>query len=84
MGRCHLVGREQASMLDSPGLAQGFLVLSDSADFEYKCTGYYDPNDEGCLIWNDPAIGIEWPIEISSDCPILSDKDKLGLSLIEF
>ena len=66
-----------------PGLAHGFLVLSDSADFEYKCTGYYDPNDEGCLIWNDPDVGIEWPIEISADCPILSDKDKLGRCLSE-
>lgn len=59
-----------------PGLAHGFVVTSDSADFEYKCTDYYDPNNEGCLIWNDPDIGIDWP----SESPLLSDKDKAGLS----
>ena len=59
-----------------PGLAHGFIVTSDSADFEYKCTDYYDPSDEGCLIWNDPDIGIDWP----SESPLLSDKDKAGLS----
>ncbi|UDQ77222.1 dTDP-4-dehydrorhamnose 3,5-epimerase [Pectobacterium brasiliense] len=57
-----------------PGLAHGFVVLSDTADFEYKCTDYYDPSDEGCLLWNDPDLGIEWPI---AD-PLLSEKDKLG------
>ena len=59
-----------------PGLAHGFVVLSDIADFEYKCTDYYDPSDEGSLIWNDPQIGIEWPEEIE---PILSEKDKVAL-----
>ena len=58
-----------------PGLAHGFVVLSDTADFEYKCTDYYDPADEGSLIWNDPDLAIEWPITE----PILSEKDKLGL-----
>lgn len=62
-----------------PGLAHGFVVLSDIADFEYKCTEYYHPIHEGCLLWNDPEVGIEWPI----DNPILSDKDKLGKSLRE-
>ncbi|RRO06016.1 dTDP-4-dehydrorhamnose 3,5-epimerase [Pectobacterium aquaticum] len=57
-----------------PGLAHGFVVLSDTADFEYKCTDYYDPSDEGCLLWNDPEVGIEWPIT----APLLSEKDKLG------
>lgn len=57
-----------------PGLAHGFAVLSDIADFEYKCTDYYDPSDESCLLWNDPEIGIEWPIS----APLLSEKDKLG------
>lgn len=54
-----------------PGFAHGFLVLSDSADFEYKCTDYYDPSDEASILWNDPALNISWPI----DQPILSDKD---------
>ncbi|KMT64643.1 dTDP-4-dehydrorhamnose 3,5-epimerase [Catenovulum maritimum] len=61
-----------------PGLAHGFIVLSETADFEYKCTDYYDPSDEGCLAWDDPTINIEWPQGI---CPQLSEKDKLGLKL---
>ncbi|MBA0184075.1 dTDP-4-dehydrorhamnose 3,5-epimerase [Pectobacterium versatile] len=57
-----------------PGLAHGFVVLSDVADFEYKCTDYYNPANEGCLLWNDPDVGIEWPV----GSPLLSEKDKLG------
>lgn len=63
-----------------PGLAHGFVVLSEVADFEYKCTDFYDPSDEGCLIWNDPAVAIEWPEGIN---PILSAKDELGLTFAE-
>lgn len=55
-----------------PGFAHGFCVLSDSAQFEYKCTAYYDPADELTILWSDPEIGIDWPIAE----PILSDKDK--------
>lgn len=44
-----------------PGFAHGFVVLSDTADFEYKCTDYYDPTDEGSLSWNDPDLAIQWP-----------------------
>ena len=62
-----------------PGLAHGFLVMSDIADFEYKCTNYYDPNSERCLLWNDPTVNINWPIST----PILSEKDKLGKTLQE-
>jgi dTDP-4-dehydrorhamnose 3,5-epimerase len=54
-----------------PGFAHGICITSDVADIEYKCTDYYDPNDELRIAWNDPAIGIRWPIEN----PILSDKD---------
>jgi dTDP-4-dehydrorhamnose 3,5-epimerase len=54
-----------------PGFAHGFVVLSDTADFEYKCTDYYDPSDEGSILWNDPDLDISWPIEN----PILSNKD---------
>ncbi|APS35966.1 dTDP-4-dehydrorhamnose 3,5-epimerase [Serratia marcescens] len=57
-----------------PGLAHGFVVLSDIADFEYKCTDYYNAAHEGCLLWNDPDVGIEWPL----DNPLLSEKDKQG------
>lgn len=59
-----------------PGLAHAFVTLSDTADFEYKCTDYYDPGDEGCLLWNDPDVGIVWPIEN----PLLSEKDAAGNS----
>jgi len=62
-----------------PGLAHGFVVLSDIADFEYKCTDYYNPQFEACLLWNDPQLGIKWPIEN----PILSEKDVLGKKLME-
>jgi len=55
------------------GFAHGFLVLSDTAIFAYKCTEFYHPEDEGGLMWNDPAIAIGWPdIGIA---PLLSDKD---------
>lgn len=62
-----------------PGLAHGFVVLSDIADFEYKCTDYYNPASEGCLLWNDPTVNIDWPILN----PILSAKDKIGKTLEE-
>lgn len=62
-----------------PGLAHGFVVLSDTADFEYKCTDYYDPSDEGCLIWNDPDVAIKWPV---TD-PLLSEKDRQAKILAE-
>lgn len=57
------------------GFAHGFLVLSDEAEFVYKCTDFYHPEDEGALLWNDPDVGIEWPV--TEDMTILlSDKDK--------
>lgn len=55
-----------------PGYAHGFCVLSDVADFQYKCTDLYFPEDEGGLIWNDPEVEIDWPIEQ----PALSEKDQ--------
>jgi dTDP-4-dehydrorhamnose 3,5-epimerase len=54
-----------------PGFAHGFAVLSPSAQLEYKCTDYYDPTDEIGVLWNDPEIGIAWPVKD----PILSAKD---------
>ncbi|HDT3906319.1 dTDP-4-dehydrorhamnose 3,5-epimerase [Raoultella ornithinolytica] len=62
-----------------PGLAHGFVVLSDIADFEYKCTDYYNQRFEGCLLWNDPDIGIDWP----EGNPLLSEKDMQGKRLKE-
>jgi dTDP-4-dehydrorhamnose 3,5-epimerase len=58
-----------------PGFAHGFLVLSDSAEFLYKTTDFYAPEHERTLLWNDPQIGIRWPIE---DTPMLSPKDAQG------
>lgn len=54
--------------------AHGFLVLSDYAEFAYKCTDFYHPNDEGGLLWSDPDIGVAWPIPEGME-PILSEKD---------
>ena len=62
-----------------PGLAHGFLVLSESADFLYKTTEYYHPASERCLAWNDPLVAIDWPLGASQ--PLVSDKDAKGLGL---
>lgn len=73
----HLSGKNKRQLWVPPGFAHGFVTLSETADFEYKCTDYYKPDDEHCLIWNDKSIGINWPIEN----PVLSEKDKNGLKL---
>lgn len=57
------------------GFAHGFLVLSDEAEFCYKCTDFYHPGDEGGLAWNDPEIRVEWPLEEGVDL-IISEKDQ--------
>lgn len=57
------------------GLAHGFLVTSASAEFLYKTTDYYHPEFERSLLWNDPVIGIEWPLHLLDDAPLLADKD---------
>lgn len=57
------------------GFAHGFLVLTETAEFAYKCSEFYHPNDEGGIIWNDPDIGIEWP-ELSDVELIISEKDQ--------
>ena len=62
-----------------PGFAHGFVVLSDLADFEYKCTDYYDPADEGSILWCDSDLEIRWPTKN----PILSDKDANASKLID-
>lgn len=62
-----------------PGFAHGFVVLSEIADFEYKCTDYYDPKDEGSLMWNDPDIGIDWPLtDVDLNKLQLSAKDRVA------
>lgn len=63
-----------------PGFAHGFLVVSESADFLYKTTDYYAPEHERSIIWNDPDIGIDWPLKGD---PILAAKDRLGKRLAD-
>lgn len=62
-----------------PGLAHGFIVLSESADFLYKTTDYYAPDFERCIAWNDPELAIDWPLPVGS--PSLSAKDRQGVLL---
>lgn len=64
------------------GFAHGFLVTSEEAEFVYKCTDFYHPEFEGSLAWNDPEVGIEWPIEGIEEI-LLSEKDKKALALKE-
>ena len=73
----HLTAENKKQLWIPAGFAHGFVVLSSHADFHYKCTNYYDPQSEQCLLWNDPDVNIAWPI----DNPILSPKDKQGLLL---
>jgi len=65
------------------GFAHGFLVLSEHAEFVYKCSDFYHPNDEGGLIWNDPDIGVEWPIPEGMELSF-SDKDTKWGSFKEY
>ncbi|WZL73637.1 dTDP-4-dehydrorhamnose 3,5-epimerase [Clostridiaceae bacterium 35-E11] len=64
------------------GFAHGFLVLSEEAEFAYKCTDFYHPEDEGGILWNDPEIGIEWPLDGIEEI-LLSEKDKQWKTLQE-
>ncbi len=61
-----------------PGFAHGFMVLSETAEFTYKCTDYYKPEHERSLLWNDPTINIQWPELEGMSEPLLSDKDRSG------
>lgn len=73
-----LSGENKRQMWIPPGFAHGFLVLSETAEFLYKTTDFYAPQHECCLKWDDPSVGIDWPLQ---DTPILSAKDSVGLSL---
>ena len=66
--------------------AHGFIVLSESAEFAYKCTDFYHPNDEGGLKWDDPEIGVEWPMPegMTKEELTISDKDQKWGSFAEY
>lgn len=73
----HLSADKHRQFWIPPGFAHGFLVLSDTADFLYKTTDYYAPQYEACLKWDDPEVGVEWPLFTP---PSLSAKDQQGFS----
>lgn len=82
-GKCHgvVLSAENKKQFYVPeGFAHGFAVLSEKATFVYKCTRLYDPTDEGGLMWNDPAIGIVWPLPEGVEV-LLSEKDRKNPSL---
>ncbi|MEN5035236.1 dTDP-4-dehydrorhamnose 3,5-epimerase [Pseudomonas sp. TWI929] len=76
----HLSAENKHQLWVPEGFAHGFVVLSETAEFLYKTTDFYAPAHERCIIWNDPDIGIEWPIDFE---PQLSTKDVLGKRLAE-
>ena len=71
-----LSGENMKQFYIPEGFAHGFLVLSEKAVFAYKCTDFYHPGDEGGLLWNDPDIGVEWPLQEGMEV-LLSEKDKV-------
>jgi len=73
-----LSAENKRQMWVPPGFAHGFLVVSDVAEFLYKTTEYWHPEHERCIIWNDPELGINWPI---TDAPLLAAKDAAGFLL---
>jgi dTDP-4-dehydrorhamnose 3,5-epimerase len=74
-----LSGDNKKQLWVPEGFAHGFYVMSESAEFVYKCTDYYAPEHEVSLLWNDPALAIQWPL-VDGVIPNLSAKDKVGLS----
>ncbi|WP_028226691.1 dTDP-4-dehydrorhamnose 3,5-epimerase [Paraburkholderia ferrariae] len=76
----HLSAENHRSLWVPPGFAHGFVVLSESAQFLYKTTDYWHPEFERCLAWDDPQIGIDWPIDFQ---PILAGKDAMGCRLAD-
>ena len=73
-----LSGDNKKQLWVPEGFAHGFYVMSQSAEFVYKCTNYYAPEHEVSLLWNDPALNIEWPL-VDGKNPSLSAKDEVGL-----
>lgn len=80
----HLSAENRKQLWIPPGYAHGFLVLSEVADFLYKTTDYYSPAAERCLRWDDPALNIDWPLDVLKGLePILTDKDRNGVALVD-
>ncbi len=75
----YLSDQNRRQLFIPEGFAHGFCVLSETAHFLYKCSDFYAPEDEGGIIWSDPEIGINWPV----NNPIISDKDKEYLNLFD-
>jgi dTDP-4-dehydrorhamnose 3,5-epimerase len=85
-GRCMgeiLSGDNQRQLWVPPGLAHGFMVLSDTAEFLYKTTDYYAPEHERCIAWNDPTLAIAWPALAGGAMPQLSAKDAAGAAFLD-
>ena len=73
-----LSGENKRQLWVPEGFAHGFYVMSESAEFVYKCTDYYAPEHEVSLLWNDPELNIQWPL-VNGNSPLLSAKDEVGL-----
>jgi dTDP-4-dehydrorhamnose 3,5-epimerase len=89
LGKWHgvvLNAEKQNQFYIPEGFAHGYMVLSDYAEFCYKVTDFYHPNDEGGIMWNDPQVGVEWPMPegMTAGDLILSDKDKVNWSYAEY
>ena len=78
----YLSGENKVMMWIPPGFAHGFVVVSDYAEFLYKCTEYYSPEHDRTLLWNDPTLNISWPLEKAGTLS-LSEKDKKGARFLE-
>lgn len=79
IGEC-LSAENKKQLWIPEGFAHGFVILSETAEFQYKTTSYYAPAHERCISWDDPDLNIQWPISVE---PIMSAKDKQGMSFAE-
>jgi dTDP-4-dehydrorhamnose 3,5-epimerase len=75
-----LTEKEKNQVWIPPGFAHGFCAIEDNTIFSYKCTNYYSPENECCILWNDKTLNIDWTI----DDPIISEKDKKGIEFLNF
>jgi dTDP-4-dehydrorhamnose 3,5-epimerase len=71
----YLSGQNHKQLWVPPGFAHGFVVLSDTVDFTYKVTDFYAPEHDRCILWNDPVLAVDWPMDKE---PVLSEKDRAG------